>query len=255
MKYSVNYHSKHIEEADEIRVPWNQMGLVYKLDKRLVITEVERNNTDKSLPEIDKIKDTKDYTISCGDPSLLQDLLGSGYKAFLRYPISDWEMYQSLIARNVTDIYVDGQLGFSMTALFNSKGDTKIRVSPQVSASASLFSDYIEGSGPNTFYIRPEDLRLYEHYIDVIDFKETNQEKEDTLFTIYKRGNWTGDLKDLIPSVAQSVQNPYLKPEFAEARLNCGQICKIPGRVCHLCLTQFALTNLVVDYFSNKDKT
>ena len=71
MKYSVNYHSKHIEEADEIRVPWNQMGLVYKLDKRLVITEVERNNTDKSLPEIDKIKDTKDYTISCGDPSLL----------------------------------------------------------------------------------------------------------------------------------------------------------------------------------------
>lgn len=227
------------------------MGLVYKLNKRLVITQIESKNIKDALKEVDKIKDTHDYTIAAASPALLLSLIDNGYKAHLLHPITDWEIYRNLIYSGVTDIYIDGPLGFCTRELLISKGEALIRVSPQVSANAALFP---KDNTANTFYIRPEDLHLYEGIIDVIDFKEPNKDKEDTLFDIYKRGSWLGDLKDLIDTMNVNVKNPYIKPEFGEARLNCQQACNIPGHSCHLCQTQFQLTNLVIDYFSKTDK-
>ena len=82
-------------------------------------------------------------------------------------------------------------------------------MSPTISPTAAII-----GIRPNSFFIRPEDLSLYNKYIGVIDFKEPNQEKEDTLFSIYKRGSFLYDLKDLLDDCTFSVQNPFIKPEF-----------------------------------------
>ena len=254
MLYSLDYHTKYKQEADELRAPWNQGGQLKEYlsqEKRFLITDITNSNLSDAIKELDKIKDAYNYTVSCGDLSVLLTLLDEGYNAFLRYPITDWESYQNLAAAGVSDIYIDGPLAFNCKNIAASKGDIKIRVSPQVSANASLLPLDVTA---NTFFIRPEDLKIYEDAIDIIDFKEKDQQKEDTLFKIYKRGTWPGDLRDLIGTVHESVPNPFLKPEFGQSRYNCGQICKIPGRSCHLCQTQFSLTNLVVDYFSEKNE-
>lgn len=53
-----------------------------------------------------------DYTIECGEITILQELLNEGYRAYLRFPISDWETFVALIDMGVSDIYIDGPLGF-----------------------------------------------------------------------------------------------------------------------------------------------
>lgn len=192
----------------------------------------------------------RDYTIECDQISAARKLIEDGYKAYLKYPISDWESFDALVDLGVSDIYVDGPLGFQMYNLRLAVKDKNIliRVSPTVSPNSSIV-----GSKPNSFFIRPEDLHLYEKIIDVIDFRVQNQDKEDVLFTIYKRGTFNHNLKDLIEDCRFNVPNLFLKPEFGRARVNCAQRCKIPGRSCHLCDTQITLTNMVYRYFKEKD--
>ncbi len=175
-------------------------------------------------------------------------LIKSGYNAFLRFPVVDWETFIELRNIGISDIYIDGPLGFQCERIKKGKQNTKIRVSPTVSPNISFINRSI-----NSFFIRPEDLSLYSSTIDIIDFKESDQEKEDTLFTIYKRGTFDFNINDLIKGLPRDVSNLFIKPEFAQHRLNCGQHCKIPGRHCHLCETNFTLSNNIISYLQNKE--
>ena len=257
MLFSVNYHSKYLNDADEIKCPYNQLRQLYDHmrqfpNKRYVVVYSEEQNTQVLIQQIDILKDiVKNYTIECSSIIELKALLHAGYPAYLKYYICDWETVQSLIALGVSDIYIDSSIAFQMKNIKKlcSANNVKIRVSPTVSPNASLL-----GLQPNSFFIRPEDMDLYEKYIDVIDFKMVEQDKEDTLFQIYKRGTFYYNLNELLDNCKFSVLNPFIKPEFGQARLNCGQKCLIPGHSCHLCETQVQLTNLVYSYFKDRQK-
>lgn len=251
MLFSLNYKSTHKQQADEIRCPINQLGTLYEFiknnpDKRYCIVIQKDIEIKKILEQVEYVKEVaRDYTIECGDLVVLIALLESGYNAFARFPVTDWETFTSLQSIGVSDIYIDGPLGFQIDRIIKAKGDTKIRVSPSVSPNSS----FNKGSNADSFFIRPEDLKLYEQAIDVIDFKINDQEKEDVLYTIYKRGTFNAELGVLIESLHMTVPNLFIRPEFGQNRLNCGQRCKIPGKSCHLCETQFILTNTVLSYF------
>lgn len=256
MLFSVNYKSSRKQEADEVRCPVNQLGLIFNFikdnpDKRYNIKIFKHEeNWNKAIEQIDIVKAiTPNYTVQCENVTHLRRLLLEGYNAYLRFPVADWESFTNLKELGVSDIYIDGPLGFQCNDIKSSKVEVKIRVSPTVSPNASLSNSANE----NTFFIRPEDLSLYEEVIDIIDFSETDQEKEDILFSIYKRGIFNFDLKELIQTLNMSVPNLFINPEFAKFRLNCGQRCKAPGRVCHSCETQFILTNKILNHLNESN--
>ena len=256
MLFSVNYHSKHKQEADEIKCPYNQFGQIRSFlsnnpNKRYVIADASLEVLDTVMEQVDIIRSkVNDYTIECNQIAAARKLIAEGYKAYLKYPIMDWEGLSALVELGVSDIYIDGPLGFQVSRLLKviANSDIKLRVSPTTSPNSS-----ITGISPNSFYIRPEDLHLYDKVIGVIDFQADSIDREDALFSIYKRGTFLYNLKDLLYNCRFSVPNLYLKPEFGQARLNCEQKCKIPGRTCHLCDTQVSLTNIVYKYFKEKD--
>lgn len=249
MKFSVNYQSKHIARADEIRCPYNQLGSIYKFmlnnqDKRynIILTNVDSKDFKKAIEQIEVVKNkVADYTIQCDSIAQLDSLISSGYNAFLSFPVSDWETFSDLIDLGVSDIYIDGPLGFSINALSLKRGKTLIRVSPTVSPNASFSSNKA-----SSFFIRPEDIILYNNVIDIIDFKETKQEKEDALYTIYKRGTFNYDINVLVAGLP-NVNNLMFTLEFAETRLNCRQRCKIPGYACHYCPTYIRIIENLVN--------
>ena len=257
MLFSVNYQSKNKDKADEIRCPYNKFGLLYEFlkdhkDKRYLIADASPEDLKSLLEQVEIISNAvQDYTVECSSILLTKRLIKDGYKAYVKFPISDWETVHSFINIGVSDIYIDSSLGFQLGKVYQlcHDKDIKIRVSPSLSPTAA-----ITGLKTNSFFIRPEDLHLYSKYIGVIDFKVPNQEKEDALFSIYKRGNFIYNLKDLLNDCAFSVPNPYLKPEFGRTRVTCGQHCLIPGRSCHLCETQIQLTNLVYTYFKEEER-
>lgn len=241
MIFSVNYHSQYKQEAQEIRCPINQLGTIFTFikdnpNKRYNIAMKNSSFSVKEREQIDLIKAVTDnYTISCGRIDQLRMLLTKGYHAYLTFPATDWETFAELQDLGVSDIYIDGPLGFQMDKIAAGKKETKIRVSPTLSPNSSLTR-----GDANDFFIRPEDLKLYTS-IDVIDFNEPDKDKEDVLFSIYNRGTFNYSLKDLMVNLPYDINNLLFKEDFATHRLNCGQRCKEPGRTCHLCSNYFTV--------------
>lgn len=257
MLFSLNYKSPHKQEADEIRCPINQLGTVLNFIKanpnkryNIAINKDYPDRIEKAIGQINIIKSiVEDYTIRCEYIPHFKELINKGYNAYLRFPVADWESFNNLDQNGATDIYIDGPLGFQYDVLKSQKNNRKIRVSPTISPNAALSTS----SNINSFFIRPEDLHLYNKVIDVIDFNEPNQEKEDTLFSIYKRGTFNFDLKELIPALNASVPNLFIGDTFGQNRLNCGQRCKIPGCSCHICETQQKITNKIISYLNKSN--
>lgn len=247
MKLSVNHHSQYKQQADEIKCPYNQLGRIFDFinsnrDKRYVIVIKDLPNEvthDKLLQQINFVKEiAPNYTVECGNIELMKNLIETGYNAYLRYPITDWETFTYLQRIGVSDIYIDGPLGFQCEALETGKSATIIRANPVLSVNSSLIKE-----DACSFFIRPEDLHLYESAIDIIDFSGVdNQDKMDTMFRIYQRGTFNFDIQELI-SISPKASNIVFTKEFAENRLNCGQKCKIPGRHCSSCNIQFTIIN------------
>ena len=242
MIFSVSHHSGHIKEAEEIRCPYNQLGLIFDFIKEnpekryniIINGDTTQQETNKLIEQVEYVKEVaKDYTIECGNLMLLKDLLKRGYNTYLRFPVSDWETFTDLSNLGVTDIYIDGPLGFDTTALKKRRKDIKIRVSPTISPNSS-----ITGMESNSFFIRPEDLHLYEDIIDIIDFHESDIDKGDVLFQIYKRGSFIYNINDLIAGLPR-VNNLFIKDDFAKTRLTCKQKCHVPGYRCKFCPSYF----------------
>lgn len=247
MKFSVNYKSSHKNLADEIRCDVDKLGYLFNFikdnpGKRVNITFSNNTlDTAKIYQQVDLIKEiVEDYTIECGNVKSLMDFLKDGYNAFLRFPVTDWETFYQLKEIGVSDIYIDGSLGFQQEKLAMTKGYIKLRTSPNKSPNASIL-----GLSPQSFFIRPEDLSFYSS-LDIIDFREENQEKEDMLFHIYERGTFSHDLNQLIPGRDMGINNLLLNDtEFGKVRANCGQKCKTPGYFCHLCGRTFNIARMI----------
>ena len=253
MLYSVNYLSKRKEEADEIRCPYNQLGQIFTFikdnpNKRFLISipsDIAPERLTKAKEQIEFVKDiTDNYVVQCSTIPHYNELREGSYKAFLRYPVSDWETFQQLKKLGVSDIYIDGALGFQVKELKKGKEDINIRCSPTISPNLIISSP----RDPSSFFIRPEDLVFYDDIIDIIDFHVNNQTQEDALFSIYKQEIFLFDINKLIKGLPAGVNNQLIKSDFAKTRLNCGQKCQMPSRTCRYCNSTFSIINHIQDY-------
>lgn len=246
MLFSVNHKSKHKEEADEIRCPVNQLGTLYSFikdhsNKRYVIVDI--GNHDKTIEQANLVREiAPNYTIQCANIPSFQAFTRQGFNAYLRWPVTDWETFSILRDRKASDIYIDGPLCFQGEILEKTRDRPVIRVAPTVSAAAALSTSTNE----NSFFIRPEDLHIYENAVDMLDFQIADQDKEDTLFTIYKRGTYDFDLQTLVENLHKTTPNLFISSSFGKTRYNCGQICKIPGRSCHICDMELSTPSKVI---------
>lgn len=233
MFYSVDYKSKRLEQADEIRCPVNQLGLIYDFikehpDKRynVILNKwAEDDQIEKVKEQIEYIKAAgADYTICCNTLIEAQVLINEGYNAYHNIPITDWEMFDTyLYQRNFSDVWIDGPLGFQIDELKSITGyGGVIRAIPNQPL-----------NGIKGFYIRPEDIYLYENGITMIELSN------DIEFDIYKRGVFNQDINLIIHGFPDSLNNSMISEEFGKHRLNCGQWCMVPSRHCHYCDIEF----------------
>lgn len=248
-------HYKNKKNIQEIRQSYNQLGLVIKYmkehpEKRLIV-EVPNKDCDvvKLQQQCDILKEENiNYTISTESFSLLNTLIEKGYNAFLDFPFTDYEIVDESIKIGVTDIWIDGPLAFDLPNINKILKDTniKIRIKPNGTKNNLTFLTDIK-----SFFIRPEDLYLYKDYIDTIDFKELNNHREETLLSIYKRGNFDHQINYLINDLDCTILNSSIPEIFGKNRLECRQRCKSNPNSCHSCplainLAQSAL-NLLKD--------
>ena len=146
-------------------------------------------------------------------------------------------MFQGFLSLDVTDIIITGDVAFNIKkASENAKKNNK---------SLRCFCNIAQYQWKNTpdikkFFIRPEDIDLYEDYVDTIEFNlkhDSSVIKLNTLYEIYtKDKKWSGKLKEIIDNYYTDDDSRFIIPRFGEKRLDCGRRCLQKGYpTCQIC--------------------
>lgn len=155
-----------------------------------------------------------------------------------------FDAIKQILDLGVTDIYIGGTLGFSLEKVSNLVKDVKIRVIPNIAQYSGIILDLgLDHVTPMTsFWIRPEDIEMYEGLIDVVEFFG-NKTIQETFYSIYAiDGSFEGALNILISGMS-AVNNKSLPSEFTESRLNCEKKCNFNR--CHRCFKYESLAKLI----------
>jgi hypothetical protein len=156
-----------------------------------------------------------------------------GYDVFFYNLCSNWTMLEVMKNLGVSDIYLVEDICFELeaaAALLHEAG-IRIRVFPNICQTCVNEDDI---SSLKTFFIRPEDIKLYAKYVDTFEFFG-EKDKINTLYKIYaKKEAWPDDLSILITNFKDEVPNQCLSQLFGERRIKCGKKC-FKGKSCRVC--------------------
>lgn len=143
---------------------------------------------------------------------------------------TNWEEFNFLLSTKPSEIYVGYSIAFSMKDIKRRCDNEGVKVRAYANTAQKI---WLENSDARQFFIRPEDVKLYEQYLDGIDFVG-DATIQDVMFDIYSKGEWAGDLDEIIVGLDTSINNITLPAPFGEYRLNCKKRCLVTGS-CHLC--------------------
>ena len=153
--------------------------------------------------------------------------------------IGNWEILQFIIHLQPSEVYITNILGFCLdqVSIVCKRAGMKIRVYANIAQSAWDGLPAIK-----KFFIRPEDIRYYENYVDGgIEFKTPTSVAQEVVYDTYERGYWFGNLSEIIIGLDTSLDSRRLPTTFGLLRAECHKRC-LSGSSCSTCRTmeQFA---------------
>lgn len=273
MKYCFNYtrRSEVLHLLDEINIKFNpeELDVIfnYMLEhphQRINAKIIEQQYVFKYdlLEKFENFKEEYpniDFAIILPkyDLNLAQLCQQKELQFFFDVVVRDWETFNTFINAGVSDIYLVEQMMFEIkdAAVAAHKAGVKIRTFPNIAQRR-----YEETSSIKCFFIRPEDIHLYEGLVDVMDIYTIEEINQDVVFEVYKDDKvWWGQLKELIVGLNNDIDGRYIIPRFGERRLNCGRKC-FKGQRCDVCETVEQLSKnlekagMIIQYEKEKKK-
>lgn len=275
MKYCINYSNKShiIDKVDEILIRYDKNKILElftqfipaHLNQRVIVQLIEEDNIDTIVNNLKKIisiynenKDIKfDIQLPFYNQKFIEELKDTNLKYFFKAAANSWDKFTGLISQNVSDIYITDELAFELdkVAEIAHKNNIKVRIYPNVAQSRwDKLSDILK------FFIRPEDIEMYEPYVDVCEFYGDKAQQIDTYYKIYQEDKkWFGDLQEIIIGLDSKIDSRYIIPRFAEKRIKCGKDC-LKGGKCEMCKRildlseQLENAHLIVQIDKEKEK-
>lgn len=250
MKYAVRYRKdfRHFDSVDEVIFPVRKgdesictVPLSIVKDQRQKITldiQTERP-LEEFLPFIIQLKEKHpnilvqiEWPFDIEEVQLMKDN-NIPFMASLGFCKSLDMVYVMKIA-GVSEIYVVENLGFRLDEVKKVLKDTniQIRVIPNVTQCTMGTRQWL--SSTRKFWIRPEDTRFYEKYVDTFElFNE--DDKLSVVYEVYQQQVWSGDLSDIILDAEDlKISNAAIPPYFGQGRVDCKQHCLFVGG-CEAC--------------------
>lgn len=232
-------YKRTLEENIEIIKEYKDKRVVFLVDKFIL--------NEHNIDEAKLLSETYKEIVFCAEDletgKALREFeipyfFGRGFVA------TTFDAIKQILDLGVTDIYIGGTLGFSLEKVSNLVKDVKIRVIPNIAQYSGVILDLgLDHVTPMTsFWIRPEDIGMYEELVDVIEFFG-NKTLQETFYSIYAiDGSFEGALNILISGMS-AVNNKSLPSEFTESRLSCEKKCNFNR--CHRCLKYENLAKLI----------
>ena len=151
---------------------------------------------------------------------------------FFTNAVTTIDQLNGLLKYHPTDMYICEELGFFLDKVSTILHDNNIRVRVYPNICQSSFP---ETPSIKTFFIRPEDVFIYEKFVDVFELV-SDEERQRILFKVYKDGKWFGKINELIPSFQDNqLDSRYLFGYFGLIRCKCGKKCMYKPGSCSIC--------------------
>ncbi len=261
MKFSVSSRqtAEYLAKADEIRVEWRDRRIIPELCEKYPNTTIDltRHYQDTVEHEIDW-KELNTYRILSRDkliigfslPTEMGEAKKEGHTFYFLAPVRTFQELNDYKRAGVCRVEVDAPLFFQMNKV--KEFGIPLYAVANVANSSSIFE---RENGVAGTWIRPEDVKTYEPYIETLQFWG-NQSQEQALYRIYaEKGEWSGELGMLIKDLNYICTNRMVPPTLAVSRLTCGQKCQENNR-CHLCYRTFDLANpeLLRNYLASTEE-
>ena len=255
MKFAINY----LHENIDILSKFDEVFIDYRNDLKEIITYI-KDNPDKryiinindkdaclNMELIDNYLDIKEnnninFSIKFkayydGIAEILDKIKGK-IPFFFDVYINDWDMLHGYIKLGISDIYIVESMCFELdkVAAIVHDANIQIRCFGNVAQSRSGGLSAIK-----KFFIRPEDVKFYDKYIDVIEFFGTKEQKSVAIDYYRDSMQWFGDLNEIIINFNDNVDSRFIVREFAPRRIKCGKKC-LKGGKCDFCDTVVKLS-------------
>lgn len=257
MKYCVSYYKdfRYNDIIDEIVFNYATYRdkIVDKLqeqnwkEEQRIIIDLQLGGDINSIPILKmcmKIHSNFAVRLDIIQEDLIPELKDAGIPFFFaNYANTPDEIY-GMIHRGVCDVYVTESLAFNLEkiSLYCKEKGVKIRIIPNIAQYKVHFRKDIPD--PYKFFVRPEDVKFYEEYVDVFEII-AKDDRLSIVYEIYRNEHWDGDLKQLIAGLDESFYNKGIVENFGIGRLKCGQRCM--QEKCTLCKQVQDLANRFED--------
>lgn len=251
MKYCLNSRQElqYLQKADEIKVEYRDKDSIPSLiekypGKRIILMCYFNEILDWKELNRWNILSRNNFMLCLASVAYADDCKEHGIPFYMGYPVKTYYELRALKELGVSYVRLAEPLFFEMGTV--KQFGVPVRMVPNVA--------YIDGlpreDGVCGTWVRPEDLDLYENYVEVVEFEDADLKKEQALFRIYaEQKNWPGDLQMIITNLNHDGLNRIIVPDFAEKRLNCGQRCQKTSncKLCYRALT-LAMPDKIRDY-------
>ena len=158
---------------------------------------------------------------------------------YFSHMITDWDEYLGYLSLGVSDVFISGFLGFDIKRVARIAKLYGENVQVRCIANVCQCS-WNEFNGVKSFFIRPEDIDLYDEYVDIIEFYDSI-DIQNVLYDVYfHTKEWNGDLREIIKGLSTKVNSYYVLDPFGERRLDCRKKC-LRGDNCKTCNVTLSL--------------
>ena len=248
MKYGMMYdnRSRHLNDFDEITLKYEHKTAEiiehikkYKQEQRIIL----------NIQALEDVLDCKDIFLAAaevhsniaimGAKSDLEELKEIGLPFFFAEVVDSWDKLNGYIQQGVSDVYVGNEFAFDLSTISQvcKLYNVKIRVFANVAQ-----SNYPSvGNTMTQFFIRPEDVTMYDDIVDVIEFFGP-LDRQDVLYEIYTKGKWIGNLNELIIGLKEDINNTLIAGCFGTLRRTCKKRCAHSTK-CDICTRFVSIQN------------
>lgn len=239
--------NKYVKEANQIKIIYHKTSKNFEKfietnQNKTIYIEIKKEDFElETLKRIQGIKEYQNWILQLPIDLILTEEKKVDNNKFLAIKdccnyymfldlIGNWEILQFVLTLNPKEVYLTNLLCFQLedAKKICDKHNVGIRLIPNLAQSA-----WNDSPNLTKFFIRPEDIEIYEPFVSGFDFYGENVIQE-ICYEWYVKGYWFGDLQEIIENFNTHLDSRRLPPDFGEYRLKCKKRC-MTGSSCHLC--------------------
>lgn len=235
---------QYLDWADEIIFEYRDRNAIPDYIERypgkiIILTCFWQDELDWEEIENYKILAQNNFLLAINQISIALECIDREVRFYLAYPINSYDELTAVLALGSEYVRLGAPLFFDMDNIKRTFPMAKIRLIPNIA-----YDDiYPRENGIAGTWVHPEDIKMYEPYVDILEFQDADVRKERALIRIYwEDREWPGDLQMLITNFNAPGVNRMIPSEVTEKRLNCRQVCK-SHKSCHICYNATLLAN------------